>query len=151
MTLGATRSSRELLLTWNMAYKTHCPGCWRRTDRYEVSNQLTNKEERQASSSHPGHPTTISAQLSAKRRPRRIETSTTFLLILIGIRIQVMSPLASRGRCPVWHRNIRCVILHDKSRVPRNWTSYSTSHHHQHDPSIKKTRNIGIIAHIDAV
>ncbi|PMD46610.1 putative ribosome-releasing factor 2, mitochondrial [Hyaloscypha variabilis F] len=61
-----------------------------------------------------------------------------------------MRLLASRGRCQVWHRHLGCIALRNNLRVSRHWPSYSTSHHHHHDPSIKKTRNIGIIAHIDA-
>ncbi len=61
-----------------------------------------------------------------------------------------MSLLLSPKGCPLWHRRLQCVALYsrDALRVVRH---YSTSHHFVHDPSIRRTRNIGIIAHIDAV
>lgn len=63
---------------------------------------------------------------------------------------QGMTLFASKARFPVWHRGLRCL---PSSRTPKWWIS-KTSYQYsslQHDPSIKKTRNIGIIAHIDAV
>jgi len=65
-----------------------------------------------------------------------------------------MSLLVSKRGCHIWHQRLHRVILLNKSKIcsARSNTlyyPYSTSHHH--DPSIKKTRNIGIIAHIDAV
>ncbi|KAG0646805.1 Ribosome-releasing factor [Hyphodiscus hymeniophilus] len=60
-----------------------------------------------------------------------------------------MSLLAYQRGCLRWHQHLRCISLYpdSQSRLPK--TSHRFSSHH-HIPSIKKTRNIGIIAHIDA-
>jgi hypothetical protein len=63
---------------------------------------------------------------------------------------QGMSLLASKRGCIGWHRRLRCISIHPEGQSRWSKTSYRFSSHH-HDPSIKKTRNIGIIAHIDAV
>ena len=69
---------------------------------------------------------------------------------------QGMILLASKSGCRVWHRRLRCIVFLNKSKscLSRSGATlhYSTSHlHYQHDLSIRRTRNIGIIAHIDAV
>lgn len=65
---------------------------------------------------------------------------------------QGMSLLASKRGCIGWHRRLRCIYWYPVGQCW--WSSLKTTHRfssHHHDPSIKKTRNIGIIAHIDAV
>ncbi|KAF8851179.1 P-loop containing nucleoside triphosphate hydrolase protein [Acephala macrosclerotiorum] len=68
-----------------------------------------------------------------------------------------MSLLTSRRGCLFWHQNLRRSLCLNNPKEyllrPNALYLYSTSHHppdHHHDPSIKRTRNIGIIAHIDA-
>lgn len=63
---------------------------------------------------------------------------------------QGMSLLASKRRCTGWHQRLRCISLYPEHQCRWPKISYRYSSHH-HDQSIKKTRNIGIIAHIDAV
>lgn len=57
---------------------------------------------------------------------------------------------ASKRGCQIWHRRLQCVVV--RREIPSCWSlaqiRFSSQ---QYDPSIKKTRNIGIIAHIDAV
>jgi hypothetical protein len=61
-----------------------------------------------------------------------------------------MSVFASKRGCQIWHRRLQCVVV--GRGIPSCWSlaqiRFSSQ---QYDPSIKRTRNIGIIAHIDAV
>ncbi|KAH7386343.1 P-loop containing nucleoside triphosphate hydrolase protein [Cadophora sp. MPI-SDFR-AT-0126] len=65
-----------------------------------------------------------------------------------------MRLLILKGGCQISHRRLQRLALVNKAYCPRAHTSrhYSTSHlpNHGHDPNIEATRNIGIIAHIDA-
>jgi len=60
-----------------------------------------------------------------------------------------MSLLVSQRSCHIWHRHIRCV--QSLKIVASTWRITYRFYSDHHAPSIKKTRNIGIIAHIDAV
>ena len=57
---------------------------------------------------------------------------------------------ASKRGCQIWHRRLQSVVV--GREIPSCWSlaqiRFSSQ---QYDPNIKRTRNIGIIAHIDAV
>ncbi|KAK0111507.1 Ribosome-releasing factor 2, mitochondrial [Cadophora gregata] len=65
-----------------------------------------------------------------------------------------MRLLNLQGGCLSWHQRLRRLTLVNKAYFPRAYAprQYSTSHlpSHGHDPNVEATRNIGIIAHIDA-
>ncbi|PVH81986.1 putative ribosome-releasing factor 2, mitochondrial [Cadophora sp. DSE1049] len=65
-----------------------------------------------------------------------------------------MRLLNLQGGCQIWHRQLQRLALVNKAYCLGAYTSrhYSTSHlpNHGHDPNVEATRNIGIIAHIDA-
>lgn len=95
------------------------------------------------------------------RRPKRAlsssKVSRSQLRSIESDRYEVMTLLAAQRGCRSWHQCLYPSRLL-KRRIPARARSrpschYSTSRlpNHGHDPNTQTTRNIGIIAHIDAV
>lgn len=88
------------------------------------------------------------------RRKRSVDENNLFAsqlyLLLVEDRYEVMRLLASTKACQIWRsRHLGSVLLFGTQRIsPR---AYSTSPETSTDQNVKTTRNIGIIAHIDAV
>ncbi|CAG8957336.1 hypothetical protein HYFRA_00010760, partial [Hymenoscyphus fraxineus] len=60
-----------------------------------------------------------------------------------------MSSLVMRKGCSIWQPSFRSLIIRRRGQLCSNiWLRQSSNL--QHEPDVKRTRNIGIIAHIDA-
>jgi hypothetical protein len=64
-----------------------------------------------------------------------------------------MNSLITRKSCPLGHAVYRSAVVRNVRRlgVENAWVRCSSNTPDQDEPQIRKTRNIGIIAHIDAV